>query len=137
MPARDYDIFVFPIIDKEYGTPLVGSGDLISVFKDTVESRQFIEYLASSEAQEIWIKQTGKLAVNKKIDFSIYEDPITAKAARILREAHIFRFDASDLMPAAVGSGAFWKGILDYVSGEDLDKVLKRIEESADYAYRN
>jgi alpha-glucoside transport system substrate-binding protein len=137
VPMKDYDIFVFPVIDKEFGTPLVGSGDLIGVFKDTVESRQFIEYLASSEAQEIWIRETGKLAVNKKINFSIYEDPITAKAAKIFRETRTFRFDASDLMPAAVGSGAFWKGILDYVSGEDLNKVLKRIEEAADHAYGN
>lgn len=137
VPIKDYDIFVFPAIDEKFGTPLLGSGDLISVFKDTVESRQFIEYLALSEAQKIWLKKTGKLGVNEKMSFSIYDDPITAKAAKILREAQAFRFDGSDLMPAAVGSGAFWKGVLDYINGEDLDKVLSRIEESADYAYGN
>lgn len=137
VPIKDYDIFVFPAIDEQFGTPLLGSGDLISVFKDNVESRQFIKYLASSKAQETWIKKTGKLGVNKKMELSIYEDPITAKAARILREAKIFRFDGSDLMPAAVGSGAFWKGVLDYINGEDLGKVLRRIEESAEHAYGN
>ncbi len=137
VPIKDYDIFVFPAIDEQFGTPSLGSGDLISVFKDNVESRQFIKYLASSKAQEIWIKKTGKLGVNEKTDLSIYEDPITAKAAKILREAKIFRFDGSDLMPAAVGSGTFWKGVLDYINGEDLGKVLRRIEESADYAYSN
>ena len=137
VPIKDYDIFVFPAIDEQFGTPLLGSADLISVFKDNVESRQFIKYLASSKAQETWIKKTGKLGVNKKMELSIYEDPITAKAARILREAKIFRFDGSDLMPAAVGSGAFWKGVLDYINGEDLGKVLRRIEESAEHAYGN
>ena len=39
-------------------------------------------------------------------------------------------------MPAAVGSGSFWTGILDYVSGEDLDSVLKRIEATAVDAYK-
>lgn len=135
VPGKDYDIFVFPSIDEEYGTPLVGSGDLISVFRDTDGAGRFTAYLASSEAQEIWIKNTGKLGVNEKMDLSLYEDPVAARAAEILRSARVFRFDGSDLMPAAVGSGSFWKGVLDYVSGEDLDKVLRSIEESADYAY--
>jgi len=39
-------------------------------------------------------------------------------------------------MPAAVGSGSFWSGILDYVGGEDLDSVLERIEETAVDAYK-
>jgi alpha-glucoside transport system substrate-binding protein len=38
------------------------------------------------------------------------------------------------MMLAAV-AGSFWRGILDYVGGEDLDSVLKRIEETAVDAY--
>ncbi len=53
-----------------------------------------------------------------------------------MASAKTFRFDGSDLMPAAVGSGSFWSGILDYVGGEDLDSVLERIEETADEAYK-
>lgn len=135
VPMEDYDVFVFPAIYEQFGTPLVGSGDLISVFKDSPGGRRFIAYLASSEAQEIWSRKTGKLGVNKKLDVSLYKDPVIARAAEIMRDARVFRFDGSDLMPAAVGSGAFWKGVLDYISGEELGKVLRRIEESADYAY--
>ena len=41
------------------------------------------------------------------------------------------RFDASDLMPGAVGSGSEWKGFTDYFSGAaDLDTVLKEIDAS-------
>ena len=69
------------------------------------------------------------------VDPSIYPDQLTAQAAEILKGAEIFRFDASDLMPAAVGSGAFWKGILDYVSGVPLDRVLQEIEAAAQAAY--
>jgi alpha-glucoside transport system substrate-binding protein len=135
VPAEDYDIFVFPPIDAKHGNPLLGGGDLISAFKDTPEAKEFIEYLASAEAQEIWVGTLGKLGVNTKVDPAVYPDPITAKAAKILAEAESFRFDGSDLMPAAVGSGSFWRGILDYVSGMDLRTVLKRIEQSADEAY--
>jgi alpha-glucoside transport system substrate-binding protein len=38
-------------------------------------------------------------------------------------------------MPGAVGSGAFWEGILDYVSGEDLDNVLEYIESISQDTY--
>ncbi|MBA7543658.1 hypothetical protein ES705_35995 [subsurface metagenome] len=39
-------------------------------------------------------------------------------------------------MPGAVGSGSFWTGILDYVSGVPLIKVLLTIETTALDAYR-
>lgn len=134
-PAEDYDIFVFPPMNEKYGNPLLGSGDLISTFKKTPGIRKFVAYLASAEAQEIWIKRTGKLGVNRKVAPGIYPDPISAKAAEILGSAESFRFDGSDLMPAAVGSGAFWTGVLDYVSGKNLKTILKNIEESAKDAY--
>ena len=77
----------------------------------------------------------GKLAINKKVDPAIYPDPITAQAAGMLAEAETFRFDGSDLMPAAVGAGTFWTGVLDYISGIPLDTVLEAIEASAVEAY--
>jgi alpha-glucoside transport system substrate-binding protein len=135
VPTEDYDFFVFPPIALKHGTPLLGAGSFISAFKDTPETQQFMAYLASVEAQKIWAGKLGKLGVNTKIDPGIYPDPITAKAAGILGKAQTFRFDGSDLMPAAVGSGTFWAGVLDYVSGEDLSTVLMKIEESADEAY--
>lgn len=134
--GRDVDIFVFPPIDPKHGNPLLGSGDLMSAFNDRPEIRHLMRYLASAEAQEIWIARLGKLGVNIQIRPSVYPDRVTAKAADILRTAKCFRFDASDLMPAAVGSGTFWRGVLDYVNGKRLDRVLERIEKSADEAYR-
>ena len=92
-------------------------------------------YLASAEAQEIWCGTLGKLGINKNVDPSVYPDPITARAAGMLANAEIFRFDGSDLMPAAVGSGTFWTGVLDYISGISLDTVLEAIEASAVEAY--
>jgi len=133
--GEDYDIFPFPPISPVFGNPLLGAGDLISAFNDTPETRALLTYLASAKAQEIWCAALGKLAINKTVDPSIYPDPITAKAAGMLAEAETFRFDGSDLMPAAVGSGTFWTGVLDYVSGIPLDTVLESIEASAVDAY--
>ena len=42
------------------------------------------------------------------------------------------RFDASDLMPAEVGLGSFWTGMMEYVSSgpDSLQAVLDDIEAS-------
>ena len=133
--SEDYDVFPFPPISPIFGNPLLGAGDLISAFNDTAETRALLNYLASAEAQGIWCKALGKLAVNKTVDPSIYPDPITVKAAEMLANAEVFRFDGSDLMPAAVGAGTFWSGVLDFVSGIPLDTVLASIEASAIDAY--
>ena len=42
-----------------------------------------------------------------------------------------FRFDGSDLMPGAVGSGSFWKEGSDFITGaNDLDQFLDKVEAS-------
>ncbi len=134
-PLEDYNVFVFPPIQPQWGTPVEGSGDLVGVFNNTPEAMALANYLASADAQSIWCGDLGKIAVNTKVDPSIYPDPITAKAADIVQNADVFRFDASDLMPAAVGSGTFWSGVLDYINGIPLDTVLENIEQSAVAAY--
>jgi alpha-glucoside transport system substrate-binding protein len=132
---EDYDVFQFPSIQPQWGNPVEGSGDLIGVFNGTDAAMALVNYLASAEAQTIFCGELGKIAVNTKVDPSIYPDPITANAANIVQNADVFAFDASDLMPAAVGSGTFWSGILDYINGIPLDTVLENIEQSAQAAY--
>ena len=94
-----------------------------------------MNFLASPEAQEIWVNRLGKLGTNNKIDPAAYPDDLTREMAELLNTADVFRFDGSDSMPAAVGSGAFWEGMLMYVGGEDLDTVLEYIESVAQESY--
>ncbi len=135
-PGVDFSFFPFPSIDLDYGTPALGAADMFAVFKDTPEAQALMRYLATADAQEIWVAELGKLSANRKVNPNAYPDDLTRKAAEVLASAETFRFDGSDLMPAAVGSGSFWSGILDYVGGEDLDSVLERIEETAVDAYK-
>ena len=136
VPVKDFNFFPFPPIDPEYGTPALGAADMFAMFNDTPEARALMRYLATAGAQEIWVAQLGKLSANRRVNPNAYPDDLTRKAATILAGSETFRFDASDLMPAAVGSGSFWSGVLDYVGGEDLDSVLERIEETAVEAYK-
>jgi len=136
VPGEDFDFFPFPPIDPQYGTPALGAADMVVMFNDTPEARAFMQYIVSPEAQEIWVAELGVLSANKRVNAAVYPDDLTRNAAEILVNASTFRFDGSDLMPAAVGSGSFWTGILDYISGMPLMKVLMTIETSALDAYR-
>ncbi|MBA7473408.1 hypothetical protein ES705_05430 [subsurface metagenome] len=134
--GTDYDFFPFPSIDPAYGIPVLGGADLIVVFNNTPEVQQLVKYLATAQPQEIWAaKGGGFISPNKAVSLDAYPDELTKKMAEMVVNAEVFRFDASDLMPAAVGSGSFWTGTLDYVGGKDLDTVLEEIEDSAVDAY--
>jgi len=132
----DYDFFPFPPIDPAYGTPVLGGADLIVMFNDTPEARELMKYLASAQPQEIWAGLGGFISPSKEVSLDSYPDELTKKMADMVVKAEVFRFDASDLMPAAVGAGSFWSGTLDYVGGEDLDTVLGDIEASSVEAYK-
>ena len=47
-------------------------------------------------------------------------------------KAETARFDASDLMPSAVGGGSFWTGMVDYTRNgpSSLDGILAEIDAS-------
>jgi len=134
--VTDYDFFPFPPIDPAYGTPVLGGADLIVMFNDTPEARKLMEYLTSAKPQEIWAGLGGFISPSKEVNLDSYPDELTKKMADMVVKAEVFRFDASDLMPAAVGAGSFWSGTLNYVGGEDLDTILGEIEASAVEAYK-
>jgi len=133
--GEDYDFFPFPPIDAQWGTPALIAGDVIVMFNDTPEARKLVEYLASAKPQEIWAEKGGFISANKNVSLDAYPDELTRKMAEAIVTAKVARFDGSDLMPAAVGAGSFWQGVLDYVGGTDLDTVLEDIEASAQDAY--
>jgi len=133
----DYDVFEFPPFQTGAAAenPVLISGDIVNCFSKRPEVIQFARFLISQKAQEIWIKELDELSSNKNTPAALYTNPIIKQAWRILAGAKIARYDGSDMMPRAVGTGSFWSGILDYVSGVPLDAVLQNIEASAEEAY--
>ena len=62
---------------------------------------------------------------------SLLTNPVDKLSAEILTDkAATSRFDGSDLMPGAVGSGTFWKGMTDWITGKDDKTTLDYIEQS-------
>ncbi len=136
--GEDYDTFIFPSFSKG-SPPILSAGDLFIAFNDKPAVRKLIEYFASADTQQMWVeKNPGRLAVNTDVPLSSYPNDTLKKAATALKEAKTARFDGSDSMNSAVGSGSFWTGVVNYVQGsKTLDQVLKNIEKSADDAYES
>jgi alpha-glucoside transport system substrate-binding protein len=135
-PGEDFDFFPFPAVDARYQNAVVAAGDLVGVFRDTPQARALVRYLASAEAQAVWVRRGGALSPNRQVSLDGYPDPLSRRAAEVLRSAEVARFDASDLMPEAVNS-AFWRATLDFVQEpRRLGALLARLERVAREAYR-
>jgi alpha-glucoside transport system substrate-binding protein len=106
------------------------AGDLFSMFNDRPEVRAVIQFLTTYESVQPWIKiGGGAISPHQDSVLADYTSEIERNAAKAILEASSARFDASDLMPAEVGSGSFWKGITDYVSGSaNEDQALETMQ---------
>ncbi len=127
----DASFFYFPPIEEEFGSPVLGGGDPIGMFNDRPEVRALMEYLATPQGAEVWVKTGGFISPNRSVPLDWYTNDVDWLQGKIMQNADVFRFDASDLMPPEVGVGTFWSGMIDWVSGEkDTDTVLQEIEDS-------
>ncbi len=126
--GKDVNYFYLPPIDEAYGKPLLGAGDIFAMYNDRPEVRAFMEYLTTGESTKAWVETGGFVSPHKDSSLDWYPTDADRGYAEILQNADTFRFDASDLMPGAVGAGSFWSGMVDYVSGVDLDTVLADID---------
>jgi len=130
----DADFFYFPAGDESLGKPVLGAGTLAFITNDTEASRTFIEWLKTPIAHEVWMAQTGFLTPHNGVNVDLFGDSTLRKMNDILLNASTFRFDASDVMPAAVGQGTFWTGMVDFVGGKPAADVAAEIQQSWDAA---
>ena len=113
------------------GKPVLAGGDLALLLNDTPEARQTMEFLAQEDFGEEWAQAGGWLSPHTGFDPENYPTQVEKDLFAIGAEADILRFDASDLMPGAVGTGSFWTGIVDWVGGQgELQGVLQSIDSS-------
>jgi len=124
------DYFYLPPIDPQYGSPVLGSGSLLSMGVDSPAVREVMKFLATPQSVEKEVKAGIFVAPQKDVPEDWYPNNALKGFADILANADTFRFDGSDLMPGAVGAGSFWTGVVDYIGGADLDTVLETIDAS-------
>ena len=134
--GEDYAVFAFPDIDEGKKGAL-GAGEMAAIFRDGPEVREFLADFIDADVQcaQGAIEGVARISPNINVGPECYRDDIIASAAGGIIEAlkvDGFRFDASDLMPSAVGSGSFWTGMIDYMTGgpDSLAGVLADIDAS-------
>jgi len=131
--APDGDVFAFylPAVSTTVQTPVESGGEFMTAFSSRPEVQAVQNYLSSAEWATSRVKvASGWVSANNGVDKSLYTDPIDALSAKYLTDPNAtFRFDASDLMPSAVGSGAEWKAMTAwFAEGKSIDAVASDID---------
>lgn len=131
----DYDFFYFPpFASKDLGNPVLGSGNVATIAKDSPAARAFIEYLQTPIAHELWMAADNSafLSAFRDANTATYSSDAQRQQGEILLNATTFRFDGSDLMPGPIGQGAMWTGMVDFVGGDSAEEVATRIQDAWD-----
>ncbi len=127
----DADFFYMPSYDsKDLGNPVLGAGTLAFMMTENEAGKALLEFLKTPIAHEVWMAQSGFLTPHKGVNTATYGNETLRKQGDILLDATTFRFDASDLMPGAVGAGSFWTGMVDYAGGTPAAEVAEQIQSS-------
>jgi hypothetical protein len=137
-PKTDFDYWPFPAAGSTKGY-VMGGGDVAVMMKNTPAAKALVQYLASPEAPTPWIKAGGFTSPNKKVDTSLYPDPIAAASAKQLVNASVFRFDMSDQAPAAFGGTkgkGEWADLQAFLANPTtIDATMQQLEKDAAAAY--
>ena len=73
----------------------------------------------------------GFVSGRKGVPLEDFATDIDKLSAKTLQDPSAkFGFDASDLMPGAVGAGTEWKGLTDWLTGKSTKATLDAIEAS-------
>ena len=135
-PETDFNFFALPDLSTQFTGAHVVAGDSWSMFKDTSQARALIKYLTTAQAQSIWVKLGGKLAVNKEVSVDDYPDALSKQSVQIIVNTKIAKYDATDNMPADM-KAAVWKELLNFIQDQSkLDAILTRLDAVQATAYK-
>ena len=131
--APDGDIWAFltPKFDPAAGDSVTGGGEFVAKFVEGPAVDALQTFLSSDTWANIRVGLGGVISANKGLDPALASSDIGRASVEILQaEDTVFRFDGSDLMPAAVGTGSFWTGMNDWVVGTiDTDELVEYIDD--------
>ena len=131
--APDGDVFAFllPPVNADDPVAVTGGGEIVGAFSDEPAVQAFQAYLSSDTWANNRVKLGGVISANSGVDASLASSPLLEQSIEILQNPDsVIRFDASDLMPGAVGGNSFFKGIVDWIGGESSQSVADKIEAS-------
>jgi alpha-glucoside transport system substrate-binding protein len=115
--------FYFPGVSAD-NKPALGGGEFVGRFTDSAAAAAVQHYLTTPEWNNAKAALGGWFSANKGLDTANVADPVNKVAVEILQNATLFRFDGSDVMPAAVGAGTFWTEMTAWVAEDKSDKAV-------------
>ncbi len=134
-PDGDAYAFYIPVINNMAAPqPVVGEGEFVTAFSDRPEVAAVQNYLSSAEFATSKVSLGTWVSANNGVPLDTYaEGSIDKLSARYLTDmGGTFRFDASELMPAAIGAGAM---LTEMTQWFDLDKPTAEVLRAIDAAW--
>jgi alpha-glucoside transport system substrate-binding protein len=134
------DVDVIPFPEVQTGAPTVmGGGDVAVQMRSSAAGTELMRYLATPEAAAIWAAVGGFISPNLDLDLSDYPDAYARSVARSLLESgDSFRFDLSDLQPAAFGAeptSGMQRDLRLFLATPNVSATARRLEADASAAY--
>ena len=133
-PDGDIYAFYMPTIAGKFGTPVEGGGEFVTAFSNRPEvaGRPDLPLDLRLGLDPGQGRDRLGLGQHQGRPGSLYTDPIDKLSAQFLTDPKVtFRFDASDLMPSAVGSGAEWKQFTAFFAeNQSITRRLKNIDSA-------
>ncbi|MGB8649768.1 MAG: ABC transporter substrate-binding protein [Mycobacteriales bacterium] len=136
--GADTDVFAFPA-GPDHAAVVVGGGDVAVLLRRSVAGAALLRFLATPEAAVPWASAGGFVSPNLDLDLAVYPDEISRTVARRLLEAgDEFRFDLSDLQPAAFGGSddvGLRAELRSFLVHRDVGRTCARLEAEARAAF--
>ena len=132
-PGKTIDWFDFPSINGGNGVTI--GGDVIAALTTNPGVKEFVEYMASPEAGDVWASTGLIISPVLGVDPAVYPNDLTKKEAAQVAGASAVRFDGSDLLPASAPNlGALLQSA---IRGDDVGPLLTSFEEQVQTAWAN
>jgi alpha-glucoside transport system substrate-binding protein len=127
-PDGDVDVVPLPPSTPAGSAPLTLGGTMAVPLDGSPEAAEAMALL-SSTAMATALDRTGIfLSPRLGADVPPATDPTAERLLELVRAAPVVRFDGSDLMAPAVGTGTFWEGMRAFFSDERVPAVLEDIQ---------
>ena len=130
-PDGDVYAFLMPPVSADDPLAVTGGGETVVAFEESDAITAVLTHMSSDTFANLRVEQGGTVSANNGVDPSLASSPLLEDTIEILQDPNAtFRYDGSDLMPGAVGSNSFWKGIVGWISGDSTKQTVDSIESS-------
>ncbi len=99
--------------------PVTIGGDVIAALTTKPGVKEFVQYMTTKEAGEVWAKTGAIISPVKSVDVAVYPNELTQREAAQVTGATAVRFDGSDLLPA--GSPDLGAELQKAIAGQTVD----------------